>query len=207
MAFLGLGKATQQTFRPKKAGGALRRRIDATLGTGNLREAVLLPPGERFEEWLAVNVVDFFNAINLIYSTLTEVCTCESCPSMNAGTKYEYRWADGVKVKKPIECSAPAYIAFLTEWIEEQVDDPKLFPHEPGVAFPQHFLEVVKLIMKRLFRVYAHIYHRHFSEVQALGLEAHINTCFKHFVYFTKHFHLVETKELAPLQELISTFE
>jgi hypothetical protein len=38
--------------RPKKnapvgsKGAALRQHIDATLGSGNLREAVLLPPGE-----------------------------------------------------------------------------------------------------------------------------------------------------------------
>jgi hypothetical protein len=38
----------------------LRKQIDATLGSGNLREAVRLPPGEDINEWLAVNTVDFF---------------------------------------------------------------------------------------------------------------------------------------------------
>jgi len=33
--------------------------------------------------------------------------------------------------------------------------------------------------------------------------EAHLNTSFKHFVYFIQEFGLVEKKELAPLQELI----
>lgn len=36
-------------------GAQLRRHIDATLGSGNLREAVRLPPGEDPNEWLAVN--------------------------------------------------------------------------------------------------------------------------------------------------------
>ena len=36
-------------------GAALRKHIDATLGSGNLREAVRLPPGEDLYEWLAVN--------------------------------------------------------------------------------------------------------------------------------------------------------
>lgn len=36
-------------------GAQLRQHIDATLGSGNLREAVRLPPGEDFNEWLAVN--------------------------------------------------------------------------------------------------------------------------------------------------------
>lgn len=36
-------------------GAQLRKYIDATLGSGNLREAVKLPPGEDLNEWLAVN--------------------------------------------------------------------------------------------------------------------------------------------------------
>ena len=46
-----------------------------------------------------MNTVDFFNAISMLYGTLTECCTEASCPTMCAGPKYEYRWADGVKVR------------------------------------------------------------------------------------------------------------
>ena len=51
--------------------------------------------------------------------------------------------------------------------------------------------------------MYAHIYHQHFKEVVSLGEEAHLNTSFKHFIYFVQEFELIEKKELAPLQELI----
>jgi len=51
--------------------------------------------------------------------------------------------------------------------------------------------------------VYAHIYHEHFQQVIQLQEEAHLNTSFKHFIYFIQEFDLVEKKELAPLQELI----
>jgi MOB kinase activator 1 len=44
---------------------------------------------------------------------------------------------------------------------------------------------VVKTIFKRLFRVYAHIYHSHFQTIVRLKEEAHLNTCFKHFAMFT----------------------
>ena len=37
----------------------------------------------------------------------------------------------------------------------------------------------------------------------SLGEEAHLNTSFKHFIYFVQEFELIEKKELAPLQELI----
>jgi hypothetical protein len=78
--------------------------------------------------------------------------------------------------------------------------------HVAGAPFPRNFEEeVVKVIFKRLFRVYAHIYHSHFQKIVSLKEEAHLNTCFKHFMYFTQHFNLIEKKELAPLQELIDS--
>jgi hypothetical protein len=36
-------------------GVQLKKHIDSTLGSGNLRDAVRLPPGEDLNEWLAVN--------------------------------------------------------------------------------------------------------------------------------------------------------
>ncbi|URD76128.1 Mps one binder kinase activator-like, partial [Musa troglodytarum] len=210
MSLFGLGR-NQRTFRPKKSapsgskGAQLRKHIDATLGSGNLREAVRLPPGEDLNEWLAVNTVDFFNQVNLLYGTLTEFCTPENCPTMTAGPKYEYRWADGVQIKKPIEVSAPKYVEYLMEWIEVQLDDESIFPQKIGAPFPPNFKEVVKTLFKRLFRVYAHIYHSHFQKIVSLKEEAHLNTCFKHFILFTYEFGLIDKKELAPLQELIES--
>ncbi|VDM24028.1 unnamed protein product [Hydatigera taeniaeformis] len=57
--------------------------------------------------------------------------------------------------------------------------------------------------MKRLFRVYAHIYNVHFREVQLLDEATHLNTSFKHFVYFVLEFDLVRSVELEPLQPVI----
>ena len=70
-----------------------------------------------------------------------------------------------------------------------QVDDSTLsffISFSPGVPFPRNFLSIAKTILKRLFRVYAHIYHQHFQEVVQLGEEAHLNTSFKHFIYFVQ---------------------
>ena len=41
------------------------RHAAATLGSGNLRLAVMLPEGEDINEWVAVNTVDFFNQVNI----------------------------------------------------------------------------------------------------------------------------------------------
>ncbi|GMP48793.1 hypothetical protein CsSME_00016029 [Camellia sinensis var. sinensis] len=120
---------------------------------------------------LGRTAVDFFTQVNLLYGTLTNFCTPENCPTMTAGPKY----------------------------IEGQLDDESIFPQKignkclilcsdilPGCApFPLNFREVVKTIFKRLFHVYAHIYHSHFQKIVSLKEEAHLNTCFKHFILFT----------------------
>jgi MOB kinase activator 1 len=84
--------------------------------------------------------------------------------------------------------------------VQDQLDDETLFPSKIGVPFPPNFQTIAKTILKRLFRVYAHIYHQHFKEIVSLGEEAHLNTSFKHFVYFIQEFELIDKKELAPLQ-------
>lgn len=61
-----------------------------------------------------------------------------------------------------------------------------MFPGQFGEPFPPNFMDVVRTIFKRMFRVYAHIYHSHFKQVCSLGEEAHLNTCFKHFIIFIK---------------------
>ncbi|CAF1125870.1 unnamed protein product [Rotaria sordida] len=199
----------QRTFKPHRnipegtKQHDLMKHAQNTLGSGNLRLAVQLPEGEDLNEWIAVNIVDFFNQINMLYGTITEFCTETTCVLMTAGPKYEYHWADGQTIKKPIKCSAPRYIDYLMSWVQDQLDDELIFPSKIGVPFPKNFLLISKTILKRLFRVYAHIYHQHFKEVVMLKEEAHLNTSFKHFVYFIQEFSLVEKKELAPLQELI----
>lgn len=58
---------------------------------------------------------------------------------MLATNKYEYLWADGVKVKKPIQLPAPDYINRLFDWIESLLDDETIFPQQFGVPFPPNF--------------------------------------------------------------------
>ena len=156
--------------------GTLRKHLETTLGSGTIEQAVQLPRGEDKNEWLAVNTVLFYNAASVLYSVLDgTLCNDDVCPVMNAGPSYEYLWADGVKVKTPIKLSAPRYVNALFDHIEEQIDDPSLFPRGISGKFPKDFVSVVKNILKRLFRVYAHIYHSHFRSILALGMESHLN--------------------------------
>ena len=151
-----------------------------TLGvTQDIKSIVKTPKGERLNEWLAVNTVDFFNEISLLYGIITDYCTKDTCPCMSAGPKYEYLWADGIKYKKPIKVSAPEYVDLLMTWVEDQINNEQIFPMEEGNKFPKNFKTIVKTIFKRLFRVYGHIYHSHIQKYVQLDAEAHLNSCFK----------------------------
>lgn len=84
-------------------------------------------------------------------------------------------------------------------WVQEQLDDEEIFPskigesekpvsfspvhcltaipciHAIGVPFPKNFRETVKNIVRRLFRVYAHLYNHHFAQLCALSIEGKWN--------------------------------
>lgn len=197
------------TFKLKKKEVASTRRFhlhqhaQATLGAGRLLDAVAKPPGEDVNEWLAVNVTDFFNEVSLLYGVLADVCTPTCCPNMSAGPRFEYKWADGVRFKRPIRCTAPKYMDYMMNWAQATLDDESIFPTRVGDPFPKNIRQVICTIFKRLFRVYAHMYVLHFVSIQEMGAEPHLNTCFRHFMLFVREFDLIEPQELAPLAELI----
>ena len=208
-----------KTLRPKKRHKRgtkryeLHQTIRATLGSRHvdMLEVVKLPDGVTKPEWAAVHVIDFYNEICLLYGTIGDVCTGGTCPVMSAGRKYTYLWADGVTVKTPIKVPAPEYVDYLMEWVDAQISNERLFPvtdgavGNSGAQYPTNFMSHMKVIFKRLFRVYAHMYHSHFKVFVDLTAEVHLNTCFKRFVFFILEFELVQAKELAPLRDLIDS--
>ncbi|KIR40093.1 kinase regulator [Cryptococcus deuterogattii 99/473] len=174
-----------RTFKPKKVPEGtkqwqLKQYAQQTLGSGNLRTAVKLPEGEDLQEWIAVHVVDFFNHVNMLYGTISEFCT-------------------------PTELSAPAYVEALMSWTQSILDDEKHFPQTIGKRFPPTFMTTAKTILRRLFRIYAHIYHAHFDQICALGIEAHLNTNYRHFLLFVDEFALLSEKDLVPLEDFNKT--
>jgi len=185
----------------------LHQQLKATLGSGDLRSAVKCPASEDPNEWLAVNIIDFFNQINVIYGSIASYCTSQTCPIMSAGPKYEYLWADGKKIKKPIQVSAEEYANYLMTWVQEQFQDESIFPVSDDTPFPSNFKDICSQIFKRLFRIYAHTFYSHTQQIIDLGVEAHLNSAFKHFYLFIKEFGLVSKQDLAPLQHLIDKIE
>lgn len=58
---------------------------------------------------------------------------CYSVCLLSFQYRYEYHWADGTNIKKPIKCSAPKYIDYLMTWVQDQLDDETLFPSKIGM--------------------------------------------------------------------------
>lgn len=65
--------------------------------------------------------------------------------------RFEYRWADGVQIKKPIEVSAPKYVEYLMDWIEAQLDDESIFPQKLGTCNLHCYLMLYHLYIKYCF--------------------------------------------------------
>ncbi|KAF1941949.1 hypothetical protein EJ02DRAFT_454624 [Clathrospora elynae] len=203
---------TRAPFKPQKSNRGtsswqLKQYAEATLGSGSLRKAVKLPEGEDKDEWLAVNVVDFYNQINLLYGSITEFCSPQSCPEMKATDEFEYLWQDSENYKKPTKMPAPEYIEHLMAWVQSNVDNEAMFPSRIGVPFPKTFPALIRNMFKRLYRVYAHIYCHHYPVIIELGLEPHLNTSFKHYVLFIDEHGLASgSKDFwGPLGDLVES--
>ncbi|KAL0940741.1 maintenance of ploidy protein mob1 [Colletotrichum truncatum] len=220
-------KAARNQFRARTVKGAnngvaLRQYAEATLGGGSLRKVVKLPEGEDENEWLAVNMVDFYNQINLLYGAITEFCSPQSCPEMKATDEFEYLWQDSDQYKKPTHMSAPDYIEHLMTWVQNTIDNETMMPSRIGrciprrvrrevvltlgrigVPFPKNFPSHVRQIFKRMYRVYAHVYCHHYAVIRELGLEPHLNTSFKQYVLFVDEHKLASGKDFyGPLNDL-----
>ena len=71
-----------------------------------------------------------------MYLIVAHECTEKSCPEMSASPTIVYKWADGKKVVQAQDVSAPMYVQYLKEWVEEQVrasiEDPFFYSASPS---------------------------------------------------------------------------
>jgi len=199
-----LGMDHSKTFKPlKKHRNEKQKKMHQmtikTLGSGNLAQAVALPKGEDLNEWLALNTVDFFNEMSLLYGVIANEAA-ERFTKVGEGFPdgFEYRWQDE-EHRRPIRCSAPDYVDYVMTWVEGNLQNEHIFPSRESTPFPTKFMTHVRSIFKRLFRVFAIIYTNHLKDLKEIEADKHLNTCFKHFVFFFLEFNLVASKEIAAL--------
>jgi len=173
---------------------------------GDIGDIVKKPDEEKLGEWLIENAVEIYKEIEFIYGVLKDYCTEDTCPSMTAGRRFEYLWADGDKYIQPVKLCAPEYVKKLMAWVQKGLE-PYVERIKKGTAGDyegnREWRKALKNIFKRLFRVYAHIYHSHMKVVEELGVLKHLNTSFQRFIYFVREFKLISLQHMEPLADLI----
>lgn len=186
-------------------------------GKGNLYDAIQIPPEmlkdctqalidfegysesdaqtqgkiDALNEWVAMNTVDFYNELQLLYS-LCAAFHEENYKGANQGFPpgFNYRFP-GKEVLNGSE-----YVRAVMSWISDQLESPAVFPESDADPFPKDFLDVhMNKIYTRMCRVFAIMYTRCLKSYQDIDAVKALNYCWKHFYYFVKRFDLVKEQE------------
>jgi MOB kinase activator 1 len=186
-----------------------------SLGSHNLRMAVRIPDSIASEnEWLALNLLEFFNDTSMIWGCAildAEVLKADSNEYSGFPPGYEYRAVKfirrhhGKSVKEAVKCTASAYVEHVMDWLQDEID---LLPpdttvlEKSGPSFKRRSAEMYR----RLFRIYIIILATHTDVLQRLDMLAHVNTCFKHLLFFCIEYSLLNEREFEPIQEIVDNF-
>jgi len=172
--------------------------VDAALVKGNFKTIVMQPKYTDIMEWVAVNIFDFYQNLNLFYGVLAECCTQHSCPSMAAGSALNYTWIN--QDRKSVQLPAPTYIDYVMTWVQNLLDDDNTFPTKSSKDFAPTFPSTVKHVYRQLLRVFAHLYYAHYPQILHLRSEPHFNSLFAHFLAFGKEYELLDVKDIKGQQ-------
>jgi MOB kinase activator 1 len=200
--------SSKMTFKPVKQHkeGSKRQQLHnytrRTLGMGYIRQAVELPEDADRNEWMAVHAVDFWNAVSLLVGIATDEAQTRLEPGWGFPPGFEYLWVDAA-TRKPIKCSGPEYIDHVLSWVEDIINDENVFPTSTDARYPRDFDKTCKAIFKRLFRVFAILYTHSYRRIEGMGAVAHLNTTFKHFMFFCFEFDMVPAAELEAIDTLV----
>ena len=145
----------------------------------HIRAAVMLPPDECFEEWVAMHCLEFFEDVCEIYSLALPHCNKSSCTDRDSVCQSHLRW------------------------VEEKLNDANLFPTKLSNAFPRRFRGTLRAIFKRMSRVYASIFCLERSTLQQIKgyQEGKLELKLKHFVLFVSEHDLIPASD--PVLELL----
>jgi len=168
--------------------------VEAALVKGNFKTIVMLPKYVDVTEWVAVNMFDFYQNLNLFYGVVAECCTAASCSTMSAGVNLDYTWID--HSRKQVKLPAPTYIDYVMTWLQNLLDDETVFPTKSGHEFSPTFPSTTKHMYRQMLRVFAHIYHAHYRDILHLRSEPHFNSLFAHFLAFAREYELLELKDV-----------
>jgi len=162
----------------------------ATLGNDALKDVCGGPAGVNQETWIAAKCCDVIDDVHTVLSLLSERDVSGAPPicGTTCGEREEYRYA-----AKNID----------KDYARSQVASTDM---PVGAVFRR--LQMKEMMFRRLSRVYVHVFLCHRPLLQKRGYEAHINYCFKHFLFFGQEYDLLgewgcNASDLEPLRPMI----
>lgn len=119
----------------------------------------------------------------------------------------EYKWSSSTGSIRRV--SGVEYCNLVLSWASSTLNDESMFPNDDdeelcnSIWNSKAFAKVVGQVFKRVFRVWAIIYTTFFDTLKTVGLTKSLNSCFKHFIYFSLEFQLLQDSEMAVLDVLV----
>jgi MOB kinase activator 1 len=145
--------------------------------------------------WYLFQAVCFVKSLQIFHNYATvKFCSSDSCPILSAGSLFEYRWRDP-DTGDILSTCAPSYMHLLFDSVDALLKKPD---------FSSLDLDSSADILRRTFRVYAHLYHEHYSEISLLGLSAEFDARLNHLSQFLMKTRLMTVKELLPMRAFFS---
>lgn len=206
--------------------------VETLWKAGHPEDNVKRPEGINANEWAAAHIVALHNFANGLYQTFcqdpgakaasskphkktdssnaseeapeesTIVCTQQSCPTMTAGSRAEYLWADGRTVRMPTSIPAPKYIYHVLQWLHFELADSGNFPTRDFATYGHSFLSIyAKRCLKRLFRVFAHFRVIHRTALPN-DWRKRFDAVLLHMLYFVQEHKYVDSKEFSVLHRV-----
>lgn len=206
------GSFTLKRFRPHKRFerayrlNEMMREVDKGVkeGGGVASQVITSTCKSHGVEWAAAVCYSLYNQYNEVYGTMADFCTTRSCPKMEAGNHWEFKWADGKVIKTPISIAAPDYCDNLMTWIEDQLDDRTLFPDTTEPIFSsKKLMASAKDQWRRLLRISFHLEYHHREDlefVQKLELHEHLMRAIYHLM---KHYKMYNPDYFKPIASRI----
>eukprot|EP01130_Rhizamoeba_saxonica_P011504 TRINITY_DN477_c0_g1_i2.p1 TRINITY_DN477_c0_g1~~TRINITY_DN477_c0_g1_i2.p1 ORF type:complete len:242 (-),score=52.63 TRINITY_DN477_c0_g1_i2:60-785(-) len=146
---------------------------------------------------------ELFNQIEQLYDPISGYCTEDTCPTMSAGARFQYLWAEGEHRGKPVSLCAREYIINLALWSEDLIFDESIFPEDDSEP-SKNFRSVTDKIWRRLIRVLYHIYHHHIDEIKSLSLQDQLVQLTRFYCLFSLEYDLIrDPAQYEPISKLL----
>ncbi|OAQ85138.1 protein kinase activator (Mob2) [Purpureocillium lilacinum] len=186
----------------------------------------IVDPGE----WLWLNSIECYQVSYKLSRNQNEMVFLFAAPRIVRKCRRSFTWLDQNAI--PVKLSAHHHITLTLRWMTKKIEDETLFPTDPRGAvsalysrvareanlaadsreewlgrrsgFPKQFDITCQLMFRQMFRIYAHLYWNHFTDLYHLGLEKELNSCFSHFLLAATTHSMLRQHDLEPMQDLIN---